>query len=200
MNGSIRFPASNLLGRTVSKLGVCMRERVGLGVAVAVLAALVAGCTSISVEGSPAVEGASKNKNAGLFEPCDIPDDAIRAAGVDPAKEYADFFGVQHTGWEACQWTGSWYYLTVLSTTHSFDDVKQNPNNIELQAATIPGRDAVTYRDVGDKKREICDVAFSSDGGAVIVRAGKKGSKPAEEDPCVMAVRGAVSLNDVLPR
>lgn len=179
-----------------------MRRRSGLGAFVALAAALllVAGCDTTSVDGSPTAT--STVKNAGLFEPCDISPDAVRAAGLDPATKDADFFGVQHTGWEACAWdSGSWYYLTVLATSHSFDEVKTNPNSIEFRPAVVPGRDAVTYLDVSDKNREVCDVAFAMDkGGAIIVRADKKGSEVALEDPCAVAVRTATRLNDVLPR
>lgn len=179
-----------------------MRRRSGLGALLALAAAslLVAGCDTSSVDGSPTAT-ATTALNAGLFEPCDIPPAAIQAAGLDPASKNPDFFGVERTGWEACMWDSrSWYFLTVLSTTHSFDEVKANPNNVEFRAASVPGREAVTYLDVSDKNRETCDVAFPAGQGAVVVRADKSGSKIAQEDPCVVAIRAATSLNDLLPR
>ncbi|MFD4368457.1 DUF3558 family protein [Rhodococcus sp. NPDC058521] len=179
---------------------MAMRKAMGLGALIAASALLV-GCgaaDSVEQTAAPAADGA--NKNPGLFEPCDIPDVALEAAGLDPATEDADFFGVQATGWELCTWEAGWYYLAVLSTTHSFDEVKSNPNNLELTAVdSIPGRDAVTYRDKSDVNRETCDAAFPFEGGTLIVRSDKKGTELAQELPCVMAVRGAVALNDVLP-
>ncbi len=179
-----------------------MRRRSGLGALVALAAAslLVAGCEDNSVDGSPTATSTTA-LNAGLFEPCDIPPAAIQAAGLDPASKDADFAGVERTGWEACAWdSGSWYDVTVLSTTHSLDEIKANPKSTDFRAAQIPGRDAVTYLDVSDKNHEVCDVAFAADKGAVIVRAGKKGSKSQGEDSCVVAVRTAASLNSEIPR
>ena len=166
--------------------------------ALAAASLLVAGCDTTSVEGSPTAT--STVKNAGLFEPCDIPAQAIQGAGLDPASKDADFFGVQHTGWELCRWSASWYYLAVLSTSHTFDEVKNNPNNRDVGPVTVPGRDAVSSVDVSDVKREVCDVAFPSGQGAVIVRASTKGGLAIEENPCVVAVRAATQLNDAIPK
>lgn len=177
-----------------------MRKRSGLGALVAFAATswLVAGCDTTSVEGSPT--GTSTAMNAGLFEPCDIPAEALRAAGVDPASKEPDVFGVQRTGWEVCGWTASWYYLSVFSTEHSFDEVKSNPNSTDFRPASVPGRDAVSSRETAYPVGELCDISFATSEGTVIVRASKKGGVPAQEDPCVVAERSAVSLNNVLPR
>lgn len=177
-----------------------MRRRSGLGAVLALAAAslLVAGCDDTSVDGSPT--GTSTVKNAGLFEPCGIPADAVRAAGLDPATKNADFFGVQHTGWEACAWdSGSWYYLGIIVTDHTLDEVKSNPRNTDIQPAAFPARDAITYRENKPDKLDDCTVAFKTSEGTVMVIADKKGSRTAEDDVCAVAIRGAASLNASIP-
>lgn len=178
-----------------------MRKAMGLGALIAASAMLVGCGAADSAEQSATPGTESTNKNPGLFEPCDIPDEALVAAGLDPATEDPDFFGVQATGWEACAWRGSWYFITVLSTTHSFEEVKTNPNNVEVvEVDTVAGRDAVTYRDKSDVQREVCDVAFASSAGAVVVRSHKRGTKEAEDDLCALAVRTANTLDRELPQ
>ena len=49
---------------------------------------------------------------------------------------------------------------------------------------TVGARDAVTYREVTDVGRELCDVAFGTQDGTVLIRIAKKGSERAAEDPC----------------
>lgn len=87
-------------------------------------------------------------------------------------------------GWNVCSWTGDWYYLGVYATSHSLDEIRANPNNTDFTSVTVGARDAVTYREVTDVGRELCDVAFSGQDGTVLIRIAKKGSERAVEDPC----------------
>ena len=164
------------------------------------LAATLTACGEPSTENGAGGTLTTPNKNEGLFDPCSIPDDALAAAGLDPATEDAGFFGVQRTGWEACVWGGSWFTIGVLSTSHTFDEVKNNPSNIDLAPADLPGRDAVSFRHISDHNVEVCDVAFPSSEGVITVRSDKKGSEVAQEHPCVQALEYARILDEHLPR
>ncbi|QNG19313.1 DUF3558 domain-containing protein [Rhodococcus triatomae] len=164
------------------------------------LAATLTACGEPSTENGAGGTLTTPNKNEGLFDPCSIPDDALAAAGLDPATEDAGFFGVQRTGWEVCGWTGSWFFIDVLSTSHTFDDVKNNPANTDLAPVDLPGREAVSFRHVSDDDAEVCDVAFPSSSGTITVRSYKKGSEAAEESLCELALDYAHTFDEHLPR
>jgi len=107
--------------------------------------------------------------------------------------------GVRKQGWNVCTWADDWYFMTVFATTYGIDDVRANPNNTEFAPVTVGERDAFTYREVTDREREACDVAFGNADESVLIRVAKKGSRDAAEDPCVVAVRTSIALNAHLP-
>lgn len=175
-----------------------MRGRLGFAmVSAATSLTLVTGCDSGITSGKP-----QPPENAPLFNPCDIPDAAITAAGADPATKEADTFGVKIPGWEVCSWKASWYFLTVLASTHTIDEVKSKSTNNDFRAVDIPGRDgAFTHQESVRALGEKCYASFAtSDGTTIEVVADKKGSETAQEDVCVVALRSAIVLNDHLPR
>ncbi|MFD4182880.1 DUF3558 domain-containing protein [Rhodococcus sp. NPDC058514] len=157
------------------------------------------GCGSESVSGSPST--ASPESGQPSFDPCTIPDEALREVGVDPATEDPDFLGVEATGWEVCGWAADWYFVTVFATTRSIDEVKSNPRNTGFAPAVVGSRNAFTYHEVGgDPDRGLCDVAFGVGNESVLVRVAKKGSAELRDDPCAVAIRTAVGLDDDLPK
>ncbi|NLG54467.1 MAG: DUF3558 family protein [Rhodococcus sp.] len=140
-------------------------------------------------------------QNAGLFRACDrISDQVIADAGLDPRTKADGIAGVKQIGWELCGWTGDWFYITVLSTSHSWEDVKTNPSNIDFHVVDLPGRDAVAFRHESDKKNEICDVAFPSSEGVLTVRSSTKAAMKPEMPPCEHALEYAKILDSHLPR
>ncbi|MFD4182467.1 DUF3558 domain-containing protein [Rhodococcus sp. NPDC058514] len=157
-----------------------------------------AACGADTVAGSPTIESSDVGQPA--FDPCTIPDEALRAVGVDPATEDPDIFGVQATGWEVCKWTGDWFGLSVFSTTQPIDEIKTNPRNTEFTPVGIGTRGAITYRETSDTRRENCDVAFGIEDGSVMVRIHGMVSRPALREPCEMAVLTATTLDPHLPR
>lgn len=156
----------------------------------------VVGCGSEVVEGSPTP---ATRAGQPAFDPCLLPDEALVAAGVDPSTQDPDFMGVRKQGWNVCTWAADWYFLTVFATDHGIDEVRANPNNTELAPVAVGSRDAFTYREVTDRNRERCDVAFGTTDESVLIRVAKKGSRDAEEDPCAVVVRTANELGPYLP-
>ncbi|MGW5075774.1 DUF3558 domain-containing protein [Rhodococcus sp. NPDC004095] len=173
--------------------------RVGVAVGMACAALVVAGCGSGSVSGHAGAEGAATGEPA--FSPCDdIPDDALRGVGVDPATESPEILGVKQPGWNICKWMGDGPALSVFSTTYTLDDVRAKEGNIEFSDVVVGGRSAFTYRLESDRGRRDCDVALASDGGAVLISVANLGVDPITEDPCAVAVRRAESLIEYIPR
>jgi hypothetical protein len=161
---------------------------------VAALGLVVAGCGQ-TVEGTPAVDASSFE----LFDPCEIPADAVRATGANPDDVVArDYFGVEAKDWDLCTWDAGWYYLTVLSTTHTMREIRSNPQSTDFVSVKVGDRDAISYVAVYDKARELCDVAFAWSKGAIVVRVDVKGGIPRQEDPCSVATRSANILDPVL--
>ncbi|GGF98401.1 hypothetical protein GCM10007304_10530 [Rhodococcoides trifolii] len=173
-----------------------------MGKSVRVMAAcaavvVAAGCGSDAVAGSPTAAPLGDAQ----FDPCSIPDEAIAAAGADPGTEQPDIFGVDLSEWNVCKWdSNSWYYLGVLSTTYSFDQVRDNPQSRAFQEVVVGTRDAVSYLDVNDPDLSDCDVAFSSSRGVLIVRVTTKVNEVSASPPCDVATRAANALDSYLPR
>ncbi|MFC7449667.1 DUF3558 domain-containing protein [Rhodococcus daqingensis] len=176
-----------------------MRWRGLAGVGLACGALMLAGCGSESVAGEAEPVGAGSGEP--VFSPCDdIPDEALRAVGMDPATESRDILGVKQPGWNLCRWNGPDHIMTVFATTHGLDDVRSNKRNTEFAPQLIGGREAFTYREVSDEDRESCDVAIGTERGAVLIRVSYNfGDRPAE-DPCQVAVRSAQQLEPSIPQ
>ncbi|HEY5857464.1 MAG TPA: DUF3558 domain-containing protein [Aldersonia sp.] len=169
----------------------------GIRIALAVcIVCAVVGCGSQTVEGNPT---AATQSGQPSFDPCTLPDQALVAAGVDPATQDAGVFGVQMQGWEVCGWTGDWFFLDVFSTTRGIEDVRGNPRNTDFAPVAVGSRDAFTYREVTDEERGTCDVAFGTENQSILVRVATKGSRETLEDPCIVAVRSANILDPNLP-
>jgi hypothetical protein len=120
---------------------------------------------------------------------------------VEPSTEDFGVFGVQYAGWQVCSWEGAarWYYLSVFASTRGIDEVRNNPRNTDITPVQIGTRSGFTSRETDDTAREACDVNFGNEHESVIVRAEKRGSKDAQEDPCTVAIRSATGLDTVLP-
>ncbi|MGW0177333.1 DUF3558 domain-containing protein [Rhodococcus sp. NPDC003322] len=165
-----------------------------------VVAALsVVGCGSESVSGQAGAEGVAEEP---AFSPCDdIPDEALRKIGVDPATEDRDILGVKQPGWSVCGWRGDRYTVSVFATTHTLDDIRANEKFEEFSDVDVDGRAGIEYREVADRKRESCDVAVASRGGAVMLSISfhTLTSPRDAQEPCEIAMGTARGLNAMIP-
>ncbi|WP_290367640.1 DUF3558 domain-containing protein [Rhodococcus spelaei] len=174
-----------------------MRKAVGV-VGVVGAALLVAGCGSGSVDGKADAVGAAAGEP--VFSPCDdIPGDALAAIGLDPTTATRDIAGVKQPGWNICKWRGASPALSVLATSHTLDDVRDNRKNTEFSPVDISGRTAFSYRENTDQARRNCDVAIGASGGAVLIAVSYLGTDPVVKDPCVVAVERTRALAAYIP-
>ncbi|NMM86143.1 hypothetical protein B2J88_17500 [Rhodococcus sp. SRB_17] len=156
----------------------------------------VAGCGS-------AVEGAAEPASGqeGLFNPCtDIPDSVIEGVGLDPTTAASGIAGVEQPGWKICAWDGSWYYLTIFSTTYTVADIRENSEYVDFVDEPIGNRVAMQYRRASDSLREGCYLVFPADQGSIWINVEKILSRVQEEQSCVVARRAANQLESALPR
>ncbi|MGQ4614811.1 DUF3558 family protein [Nocardia sp. R7R-8] len=85
-----------------------------------------------------------------LFDPCTgVPDDVLRAAGVDPATAETGIGGVHQSGWAICAWKGSRYSISIYSTSGPPAEIADKPGNTGQRGPTIAGRTGTEFRSAG---------------------------------------------------
>ncbi|WP_084466996.1 DUF3558 domain-containing protein [Nocardia arthritidis] len=175
-----------------------MRRRITLVLLIGALATGVVGCED-TTSGSPT---ASRTTAAqALFNPCTgIPDEAVRAAGVDPATEESGIAGVHQSGWEICRWDGPKYFVTVFSTGRTVSEFERKPGNVDFEDVTVAGRPGRQFRVEGASKDLDCDVLFPASQGVVQLRVQGRASRDDLENPCTVLHRVGESIVPTLPR
>lgn len=174
--------------------------RVGVGAAIAYTVLLATGCASQAVNGTAQVPGPTGAATNALFDGCvAFPDEALRAAGVDPGSEEAGVAGAEFPGWKDCMWIGDWFFLDSSGTDMTMDEIRSNPRSQHFRDVVVGGRSAVEHRPTGERSDEACILAFDGPTGVIMFRLDKKGSERLPEDPCESLTRRAGSLIPYLP-
>ncbi|MGY2019700.1 MULTISPECIES: DUF3558 domain-containing protein [Nocardia] len=175
-----------------------MSRRITLALLVGALATGVVGCGD-TTSGSPTT-GSSTAASQALFNPCTgIPDDALRAAGVDPRTEQTGIGGVRQSGWEICRWDGPKYFITVFSTGRTVSEFERKPENIEFRDVTVAGRQGRQFKVEGASKDLGCDVLFPAPQGVLQLRTLNRAGMDNLDDPCAVLYRVGESIVPVLP-
>lgn len=162
------------------------------------------GCNATN-EGTatPASATDQSTANEALWDPCaQIGDDVLAQLGVDPSTEDDTISGVEHVpGWKLCSWhdkASRWNYtLGVWATTHTIEESKKDPNNVDFTDVSIAGRDGVQFRRANDDKDDVCYLSFPANGQSIEISVYKAfTSKSLEDDraPCVIATSAAEIL------
>lgn len=163
----------------------------------AVIAPGLMACES-STSGSPTSVSAAPVQ---LFDPCtQIPDDALRSAGVDPVTEESGVAGVHQSGWEICSWKGTKYAVTVYSTGRTVSEFERKPGNVDFRDVSIAGRQGREFRVNGASKSLLCDVIFPAVQGVLQIELSNKASLSNHEDPCILLGRVGTGIVSVLPQ
>ncbi|WP_368858356.1 DUF3558 domain-containing protein [Nocardia alni] len=156
----------------------------------------VAGCSK-SQSGQPQAAATTTLSEAQLWDPCSLPDSAVAATGVDPSTKDTNPTEVAQPGWRSCRWRTTGYFMTVNSTSHTMDEVRNNSSLSNIKGVDVPGRQAVSYN---DGSSDDCGVDFPTSKGLVEVIVRKAYGTAATEDSCVIAVRSATTLNQSIPQ
>ncbi len=144
---------------------------------IAVVGVLVAGCAGdepieTAQPGTTAVTAptSSADPDAGLWDPCTLPDATLTAAGLNPATEEKDVAGVKFEDWKVCSWTDSkkTYTFGVFTTSHTLDEVRQRPDYGDFVDAELGGKKALQYRSTGSRRDFSCSVAVQQPGGGMV--------------------------------
>ncbi|MEU7766193.1 DUF3558 domain-containing protein [Nocardia sp. NPDC049190] len=181
------------------------------GTALAVGAVLaLAGCkgttdgaaTSITSDATTASDVTkSADPDAALWNPCELPESAISATGLDPASKEKDVAGVDFTGWKVCGWRSStrWYDLTIFSGSPKLEDIRQRRDYEAFTPRSVGSHQAVEFLDVGDRDRLKCGFAVEVPRGSVAFRVVTRPSIGKQGEPCVQVRSHVEDLAQYLP-
>lgn len=174
----------------------------------AVAVALVSGCNrsepiqTAQPATTTAVVTTSVNPDAGLWDPCTLPDSALAAAGLNTSTKEKDVAGVKFEGWKVCGWQDAEkkYDFTILSSSHVLSEIKQRSDYGEFVDTRLGGREAVQYRSIGSSHDYSCSIAAKSSFGTVdfdvLVRYSQRNGAP---DPCSEVRQVAEALITEIP-
>ncbi|WP_433608920.1 DUF3558 family protein [Prescottella agglutinans] len=169
-----------------------------IAAAVAVLA--LTGCGSTSVEGQ--AETTKAQAGEPTFDPCSVPDDALREIGVDPASARRDIVGVKQPGWSLCGWNDPdvSFFVTIFAAGLPLDAILANERTVDPVPVDLAGRDAFTIREKSDTRNEHCDVLVTAGPDTLMLRTSFAKGLPPSESPCPQAIKNAKLLEPSLPR
>ncbi|MEU6561749.1 DUF3558 domain-containing protein [Nocardia nova] len=169
-------------------------------VLIVLLAAVVpvlAACNDVEGNGVAGTSAAA----APLWDPCtQIPDGVLQQAGVDPSTKESGIAGVHQAGWEICTWKSPKFFLNVLSTGKSVQEIENKPGNIDFQDVTIAGRQGRQFRVEGASKDSTCDVLFPAAQGTIELTLVNNAALDNLEDPCRVVQQVGEPLVPVLPK
>ncbi|WP_051022339.1 DUF3558 domain-containing protein [Nocardia pneumoniae] len=178
-----------------------MAYRITLVPLAVALALGLTACGGDESGGSPPATSTQATSASGtqaqLFDPCTgIPENALTAAGLDPATEQVGVGGVEQPGWEICGWKGADFTLGVFSTSGTVAEFERKPGNVEFQDVTIAGRAGRQFRVDGAAKDQMCDVLFSAKQGLLQLTLV---NKTAGESPCDRLAQVGEAVVPALP-
>lgn len=171
-------------------------------------ALLFAGCNDTS--GTPATSSAPSAsasasgtpvKDQAPWDPCGLPVDAVRTAGLDPDSKKKGAAGVDFDGWTVCNWraVARWYNISILAGTPTLQDVRQRRDFNEFKPLSIAGRSALQFGRASDPEHLGCSVAVETRGGTTTFDVLGRYGEPQQGDPCALAVQAATDLGKYLP-
>ncbi|WP_064441952.1 DUF3558 domain-containing protein [Hoyosella altamirensis] len=135
------------------------------------------------------------------YHPCiEIPDDALRATGVDPETAFADTSEVPSPGWRICRWNGPGYMLSVYTMVWTLDELYSHPMYHQFRDITIAGREGVELHAIDEP--EACTIAFPAAMGMTFVATSVLSANrmPPGSTFCALAAQHAADLDPHLPQ
>lgn len=185
-----------------------MRARWKVLPAIAVVGVLVGGCggdepSETAQPGTTAVTAptSSADPDAGLWDPCTLPDSALSAAGINPTTKEKDVAGVKFEGWKVCSWlddTKKAYSFTVSATDHTLDEARARTDYTDFVETTVGSRPALQSRPAGTS-RDGCFLSVQAPDGLIEFHVRVRQSARDTVEPCNETQRLATNLADYLP-
>ncbi|MBF6072585.1 DUF3558 domain-containing protein [Nocardia farcinica] len=173
----------------------------GVIAGVAVLG-LVTGCSGGGLGGSePGTPTAAEAEMDNLLDPCtDIPDEWLIETGLDPSTERNIVNPAEASSWRICGWEPAEfsYRMDLLSTSHTIDEARANPDLVILRDITVGGRQGIVSKD-GFAGARSCYVSLPATQGMFEIAVEWFGDRPAEAQ-CDLAIKHGTDLEPHLPK
>lgn len=128
--------------------------------ALVVLAGCTGGGSTENPASSSAPASASTTAEADIWDPCSIPDPALREAGIKPESRSKEFPPTD--GWKICGWyytIAGWYGVDIYSAPVPMVKIKENKQNRDTKTVDVNGKEGFQFRDQIDK--DTCAVALA---------------------------------------
>ncbi|MFX0580094.1 DUF3558 domain-containing protein [Nocardia nepalensis] len=178
------------------------------------VALTLVGCNSNSGDSAPtpsstnasahttAAATTSKDSEAAIWNPCDIPDSAISALGLNTASKDTTVAGVDPTGWKVCAWQAGakTYDFTVFSSSHTLEEVQQRSDREGFTPTTVGSHRALQYRVVGDKHQLKCYISAEVPHGMIDFLVVNRYLVQGASEPCGEVRRLSDALVEYLPK
>ncbi|WP_433758347.1 DUF3558 domain-containing protein [Nocardia sp. CA-135398] len=143
----------------------------------------------------------SKDPEAAIWNPCDIPDSAISALGLNAASKDTTVAGVDFTGWKTCSWVSQakTYNLGILSSDHTLDESRQRTDYVDYSSTTVGSHRALQFRKPGATYNLNCWLAIEVPHGIVDFNVMNRYGASGAGDPCLEVGRLSSALVEYLP-
>jgi hypothetical protein len=157
--------------------------------------------SSTKASATTAAATTSKDPEAAIWNPCDIPDSAISALGLNTASKDTTVAGVDPTGWKVCSWLSQakTYNLGVLSSDHTLEEIRQRTDYVEHTPTTVGSRPALQFRQPGTRHDLTCWLAVELPHGMVEFNVINRYGVDGAGEPCAEAHRLSEALAEYLP-
>ncbi|MBY6676608.1 DUF3558 family protein [Rhodococcus sp. BP-332] len=157
------------------------------------MAALVfCGACSPGVSGEPVAE---------LWDPCTIPSDALRKAGVTPEALASGTVDHNDNDWLYCSYRQGDHVLSISSTHTSMDTIASNTRASGLTSEEVSGRGALVYSELVGTSDETCYVTYGTTFGAIEFAVNTTGTdEGTATDLCDSARHFAGTFEELTPQ
>ncbi len=173
----------------------------------------LAGCNSESGDSAPtpsSASGAAKTTAAAttsaapqatIWNPCDIPDSAIAALGLNTGSKDSTVAGADFPGWKVCSWLAGpkTYSFTIMSSEHALGEVRQRTDYVDFTPTTVGSHEAIQYRNTGAVSDLVCYVSAEMSYGVVTFKVHNRYGVAGAGDPCAEVRRLSGALNEYMP-
>lgn len=166
----------------------------------------VVGCsTTESGNAQPSTSTDQAAATAALWDPCSqIPDSTLSSLGLDVASKRSGILGAEEPGWKICAWSASayppGYGLTVYTTVHSVEEVRQKSTNIEFKDVVVAGRQGIQFRQSHHDVDEDCSLVFPTASGFAQLDMLNTGVKERKTPPCDRMQPIAAAIVPLFPK
>ncbi|KIQ18991.1 hypothetical protein RU01_06925 [Rhodococcus sp. MEB064] len=111
-----------------------------------------------------------------------------------------DYIGLDQEDWNICTFRQDWYFLSIQSTLHTYQELLQNPLVTGFADALVGNRQAVTYHRFDDTTGDDCSLGFEYAQGLIVLNVSATGIEVREAETCPLVQQIAETLQVEFPK